>query len=113
MFNSFEFIWKTRGLFGSTPQIATPNVRLATLILAGVWFTVKIWHATATKPSCHRFCERKCGGRFCRHNTRGAPQPFLLDLASSVKLAAPHSRCAWSTARPGAAPRRLRARPPR
>lgn len=55
------------GMFGFRPNIATPNLRLATGILVGVWLTTKARLATARKPSRHTFFPRKFGGHFHRH----------------------------------------------
>lgn len=54
-------------MFGFRPNIATPNLRLATGILVGVWLTTKARLATARKPSRHTFFPRKFGGHFHRH----------------------------------------------
>ena len=55
------------GMFGFRPNIATPNLRLATGILVGVWLTTKARLATARKPSRHTFFPQKFGGHFHRH----------------------------------------------
>lgn len=57
----------SEGMFGFRPNIATPNLRLATGILVGVWLTTKARLATARKPSRHTFFPRKFGGHFHRH----------------------------------------------
>lgn len=74
----------TRGMFGWPPHIATPNVRIAKDVVAGVWFLVQVRLATARRKSRHKILPQTCGELFLRlrHKLLCHGHPTITALAA-------------------------------
>ncbi|CAN6289670.1 unnamed protein product [Urochloa humidicola] len=91
-------------MFDSQPPVATPNFKLATIILVGVWFVTCIWRAIATKRPAVNFRHKSEAGVFAAARLVARQSQVFHPLKSTRALSPPSRSSVTESPHPSAAP---------